>query len=472
MIKDIIILHSNDIHADFISDKKEIKISQLSQYIREERSMNNNVLYCISGDILCGSLMDKQYKGLSTIEIINTIKPDILSIGNHDLDYGLGQALLLEKCAKFPIICANLYLSLNKKRVFESHKIIKIDGIKILFIGVITSEAANSTNIEYGGTKIVKITDEVDEIEKICNYYKFEDIDFTVILSHVGFEKDKQIANNLNKECGVDLIIGGHTHTNMDRPVEVNGIPIIQLAGGADSVGKLKIKVDEVNNNISSYEWELVNITKNKENSVTKEIVAKFQKTIKHENRLITVLNKEYLISGRDKENKFAMLLCDSLKFKYNLDIMMLALGSVRSKRIGPKITHNDIVSAFPFDDKLLAVYVTFDELEEIFKNIMRNQTKKGHYEFYEISEGIKIEYHKRTDYIKILLNNKTVLQNGIIKLGIQEYHLINSMDCFGFDLSKSRQEELSLNCLKAVELSLSEYGNNTLLEDRIKVFD
>ena len=61
-----------------------------------------------------GSIIDSEYQGLSTIEIMNMLSPDIVTIGNHETDYGIGQLLFLEKCAKFPIVNANLHIRTNK----------------------------------------------------------------------------------------------------------------------------------------------------------------------------------------------------------------------------------------------------------------------------------------------------------------------------------------------------------------------
>ena len=59
-------------------------------------------------------------------------------IGNHEIDYGIAHLLFLEKCAKFQIINANLHITTNNAGLFKSHHIIEIDGMKILFIGIIT----------------------------------------------------------------------------------------------------------------------------------------------------------------------------------------------------------------------------------------------------------------------------------------------------------------------------------------------
>ena len=93
------------------------------------------MIYAIAGDMFQGSLIDSEFKGVSTIEIMNLLAPDVVTIGNHEVDYGLAHLLFLEKCANFPIINANLYMKHNGRRLFRSHRILEIDGMKVLFIG-------------------------------------------------------------------------------------------------------------------------------------------------------------------------------------------------------------------------------------------------------------------------------------------------------------------------------------------------
>ena len=119
------ILHSNDMHGDFLAEiqGKEGKLigglALLSGYINKVREEEENVLYVISGDMVRGSLIDSEYKGISTIEIMNYLAPDVVTLGNHEFDYGLPHLLFLEKMANFPIVNANLYITKYNKRLMR-----------------------------------------------------------------------------------------------------------------------------------------------------------------------------------------------------------------------------------------------------------------------------------------------------------------------------------------------------------------
>ena len=95
---------------------------------------------------------------------------------------------------------------------------------------------------------------------RITNAYKNDDIDLTIVLTHIGFESDMELARMLDPEWGVDMIIGGHSHTILEQPAEENGILIAQAGVGTDQIGRFDIVVDDDTNSIVEYTWQLVPI--------------------------------------------------------------------------------------------------------------------------------------------------------------------------------------------------------------------
>ncbi|MBQ3090357.1 MAG: bifunctional metallophosphatase/5'-nucleotidase, partial [Oscillospiraceae bacterium] len=200
--KKLTILHSNDLHGDFMAREVEQDlvggVSMLSGYVQKVRQEEQNVIYAISGDMFRGSVIDSEYKGISTIEIMNLLSPDVVTLGNHEVDYGIAHLLFIEKCAQFPIINANMYLTTNQVRLFRSHIILNVDGMKILFIGILTQDVLSATRQDTLIGSIVDVREAAQEVGKICNAYQTEDIDFTVLLTHIGFEADKELASILD----------------------------------------------------------------------------------------------------------------------------------------------------------------------------------------------------------------------------------------------------------------------------------
>jgi len=265
-IKKFTILHSNDMHGDFLAEIKEGKkeliggLSLLSGYINKIRKEEENVLYVIAGDMLQGSLIDSEWKGLSTIEIMNWLAPDVVTLGNHEIDYGLPHLLFLEKIANFPIVNANLYIRKNNKRLMLPYLIIKKAGFDIMFTGIITEKIMDAIKTDKLIGSFVNLSEASAEVGKICNAYKNDDIDLTILLTHIGYESDIKLAGMLKPEWGVDMIIGGHSHTILDKPTKVNNILISQAGVGSDQIGRFDITVDDNSNSIIDYKWQLIPI--------------------------------------------------------------------------------------------------------------------------------------------------------------------------------------------------------------------
>ena len=197
-LKKLTILHSNDMHGDFLAEQIDERlvggVSLLSGYVNKVRREEKNVIYAVAGDMFRGSVIDSEYKGTSTIGIMNLVGPDVATIGNHEIDYGLAHLLFLEKCADFPIINANLHIKSNGRRMFRPFWIAHIDNMKILFIGITTEEVLAATKTDELIGSFVDIGEAAREVGNICNAYNAIDIDFTVLLTHIGFEEDKKLA--------------------------------------------------------------------------------------------------------------------------------------------------------------------------------------------------------------------------------------------------------------------------------------
>ena len=155
--KKFTILHSNDMHGDFLAEVKGAEgrliggLSLLSCYINQVRKDELNVLYLIAGDMVQGSMIDSEYKGVSTMEIMNYLAPDVATLGNHELDYGLAHLLFLEKMATFPIVNANLYIRQQHKRLMKPYHVITMDGFDIMFIGIVTESVLNHRLVHFAG---------------------------------------------------------------------------------------------------------------------------------------------------------------------------------------------------------------------------------------------------------------------------------------------------------------------------------
>ena len=431
-MKKLTVLHSNDLHGDFLAEEIDSGlvggVSMLSGYISKVRNEEQNVIYAIAGDMLRGSLIDSEFKGISTVEIMNLLTPDVVTVGNHEIDYGLTHLLFLEKCADFPIINSNMYVMLNGARLFRPHIILEIDGLKIMFIGAITKETLSRTRAEELIGTMIDIRGAADEIRKVIDAYKTPDIDMTVLLTHIGIEEDRKLAAELGPDCDIDIIIGGHSHTYLEEPCVVEGIPIVQAAVGTDQIGRFDILFDERNKRIDSYTWKLIPVTADNcpRDTALEEVIEKYKKVT--DSKYLSVLTrfaKGYTHTRRGMETELGDLIADSIKAQLGGDIVMIASGTIRSESLGPIVTLQDFLEAFPYHDLMIGFSLTGMQIRKVMKFLMREESfdEDAHVEWFQFSDGFFCEYDRGNGGIlRLTLDGKDIQDEEVYSIAIQSY--------------------------------------------------
>ena len=471
--KKLVLLHSNDMHGDFFAEDVNNDlvggVSMLSGYISKVKQEEKNVLYCVAGDMFRGSVIDSEYQGVSTIEIMNMLAPDVVTIGNHEVDYGLSHLLFIEKCAKFPIINSNLYVKINESRLFKPYHIIEIDGMKILFIGILTEDIIAKTKTEGIIGTLVDVNDAVAEVGRICNAFNGIDIDFTVLLTHIGFNRDIELAQKLDPAWGVDVIIGGHSHTFIDKPEKVNDILIVQAGTGTDQIGRFDIIVDTDTNSVASYEWKAIPINASTcpRDEKLEELVGqlKSQVDVKY-GKVLRRLNLALTHESRYKQTTLGSFISDIFKDALKVDINFTASGSIRTSKVGPIITLNDMMENYPYHDAVYEIEVTGKQLRDMFKHIYRDEVwGDNDCEFYQISHGVETRYNRSQKVLKSLkFNGKEVEDYEHFTLGIRTYDYNNFKRHFGIDISEVNV--IRMLCTETTDLLYEYLGSDNKLPE------
>lgn len=431
------LLHSNDMHGDFLAEVIEGGgkliggLGLLSGYISKVREEEKHVIYAIAGDMIQGSLIDSEYKGASTVELMNLLSPDVVTLGNHELDYGLPHLLFLEKVANFPIVNANLYIKKYGKRLMTPYIIMNVGGFNIMFIGIITEKSMDSIALDQLIGTFVSIEDAADEVGKIVNAYKNHDIDLTVLLTHIGFESDLELAELLDPQWGVDLIIGGHTHTILDQPARVNDILVVQAGEGTDQIGRFDIVVDEKTNSIIDWKWELVPI--NNKTAKVDEALEEFLNGYKTKvdekyNQIITRFAVKLTHPEREQETTLGNMVADALESSIETDVILIGSGSIRSKELGPVVTLGNLKACFPYDDSLTEFIIHGNQLTKIFSHILRKENRNGEGEFFQVNDKVEAIYSdSKEKLVSLKVNNVLVEEDKHYTIILQGYHIANA---------------------------------------------
>ena len=251
----ITILHTNDVHSrldPFPPGSGRFEglggVTRRASLINEIRQTNKNVLLLDAGDILQGTPYFNLYKGEVDFKVMDELKYDAATIGNHDFDAGIDKLAKNTRRAKFDFVNANYDFSNTPMNGLVKNYIIKeIDGLRIGIFGIGIELKDLVPSEWYGETRYMDPIERADATA--AHLRKAESCDFVICLSHLGYSyqttkiSDVVLAQSTDN---IDLIIGGHTHTFLDIPDvrrNISGRPVIisQVGWAGIKLGRLDL---------------------------------------------------------------------------------------------------------------------------------------------------------------------------------------------------------------------------------------
>jgi 5'-nucleotidase len=284
------VLHTNDVHGridEFDSGGNSCDESEQAEgacfggvarrqtMINQVKAEAPNVVLLDAGDQFQGTLFYTQYKGGEAQEMMNALGYNAMAVGNHEFDDGPGTLGSFIRGANFPVISANIDASAEPELVglILPYTVLEVNGEKVGVIGFTTEE----TGILSSPGPNVKFNNIEESIQAAVDELTAQGVNKIIGLSHAGIGRDREIAA---KVTGLDMIVGGHTHTylsNTDEaaegpyPVVVDnpeGTPVLIVtdATQAKSLGRLDVIFD-ADGMVSSYEGNPILL----DNSVAKD---------------------------------------------------------------------------------------------------------------------------------------------------------------------------------------------------------
>ena len=252
----ITILHTNDVHSHIEAfgpnegrNANKGGVARRASLVETLRNENPNTLLLDAGDIFQGTPYFNFYGGELEFKLMSMLKYDVATIGNHDFDNGINGLYAQLPHAKFDFISANYDFT---NTVMDTHvkpyKTFVKDGIKIGVFGLgielqgLVNKAAYKETVYLDPIEIAQDMSRILKTEEAC--------DLIICLSHLGYEYKKAPSKISDIKLAkatqdIDLIVGGHTHTFLDKPtVETNAVGKSVLVNQVGCYGLYLGKID------------------------------------------------------------------------------------------------------------------------------------------------------------------------------------------------------------------------------------
>lgn len=391
------ILHINDLHGHLlpyvdknVSETKQLGgVARMAKMIDDERSKNpNGSLLLAAGDMFQGTPISNVFRGESVITVMNHLKFDAMSIGNHEFDWGLSTLERLAGAASFPFLAANIQDEQGRGLpLVKPYVILTRENLKIAVIGVTTPDTAYITKPDHVSELIFRRPSTV--LPQLIEAVKAGGAHLIVLLSHLGLDADRETAESIS---GIDVIVGGHSHTALGNPLRVKETIIVQAGAYGAYLGVLQLKIDPSTHKIVDFtaENELKTVLTDPGDPVDGQVAAivqGFDDKIRSEFARVVGEAAVDLIRSRNSESNVGDLICDALREASGADIALQNGGGIRTDIPKGKITMEQVYTLLPFDNVLVVMDLKGSQIRRILE-----QNANSEHAILQVS-GMNVQY-------------------------------------------------------------------------------
>jgi 2',3'-cyclic-nucleotide 2'-phosphodiesterase (5'-nucleotidase family) len=471
--KTITILHTNDMHASFIPHeafwvKENPKplvggLNELSFAVDSLRRIKSATLLLDAGDVMTGNPITEYVyggaEGGALFEMMNRIGYELWTPGNHDFDISSANLRKLTNVATFPTVSANILDTLNRFPVNnKEYVVIEKNGLKIGIIGIMSDDFYNLVN--QNSSAGIKILPSIETLKRLAALLRPQ-TDLLIALTHQGVDEDSILAMNVQ---GLDIIVGGHSHTRLKHPKKVNGVLIVQTGSNCENLGVLDLKVE--NHHVISYDGSLVQLWYNAARPKTglSAFIDSVKMVIDQDySKVIATLKTDW--NRGHGESGIGNFIADAQREAAGADIGFMNSSGIRKDLSAGPVTKRDVFEILPFRNILVKFELTGMQIRSIVEFSLREHTGIQ-------TSGIQCDWKKKADggidFETFLVNGKPLDEHKIYIGAASDYMMGEVKKYFGIETLKLTY--LNQTVFAAVEKKIRETKEiSSAVEYRIK---
>ncbi|MBP2652896.1 MAG: 5-nucleotidase [Firmicutes bacterium] len=391
------IITVNDFHGALEENGKNPGAGKLVAFLAEAKAKNpEGTLLMSAGDMFEGTPDSNLLYGKTVVDIMNYAKFDVMTLGNHEFDWGV--KVLKERIAqsKFPYVCANVIDRKTGKLVdfVKPYTIVERKGVRIAVIGIATPETAYKTNPKM--VSCYSFEDPVKVVNALVPKLKQRGVDVIVVLSHLGswMEGSNKVSGNAAELAaqanGIDGIVSGHSHMAVSG--KVKNVPVVQANYNGRAVGKIEFLFNKRSRQVVASDVSVTSLP-------FKGLVAdtKVQAILRQAQMEIApvknvVLGQMLHELGHDRNELAETLLgqwvTDTMRQAVGADIAFQNSGGLRTGISKGAVTMGNLYEVIPFDNTLFTMVLTGKQIMGVLEYGIMND-KIGMVQY----SGMKVAY-------------------------------------------------------------------------------
>lgn len=352
-VRTITLVHTNDLHAHSET------FAAVAHVVRTERKRNPATLVLDAGDCITGTPLSTVFQGTPVFELMNAIGYDAGAIGNHEFDHGWKRVHTFRDVAEHPLLCANATDPDGKAFGDAPSKVFDVGGVRVAVLGLVTSDVPELTTAAASAgcrfeSPIAAAKRHVPELRKQA--------DVVVALTHVGVEGDAAVAGAVP---GIDVVVGGHSHTKLEKALDVGGARVVQAWCYGRAVGVVDLDWDPAARKVVRFAYRLVVLdpeTAVKDPQVQALVASWDAKTDAADPGAAEVVGRtERPLSKRDLRPLLEHIYREAL----GTDLGFQNEGGIRATIEAGDIRARDIGTVLPFDNTLVTLRLPGAQLPE-----------------------------------------------------------------------------------------------------------
>ncbi|MGM9991971.1 MAG: bifunctional metallophosphatase/5'-nucleotidase [Candidatus Bruticola sp.] len=364
-IRRLRILHLNDLHGAALPEDGRGGLAQVAAVVKHEKAERpESSLVLNAGDIAEGTMISYLSEGSVVSESLAQMGCDAIEPGNHDFAWGQATMRSMLMQTNAPVVCANL--EANEGHEFAQPYIIReINGVKVGILGLSTNVSNFTTDSKIEG---LHYKDPIETAKRYVPQMQQDGADLIVALSHLGIEQDRLLAANCPN---LDIIVGGHSHTELPEGEYVNDTLIVQSGYKGQFVGEIDLEFDMTTRRITAAEAELLSVDESVEpDPEVDKIVKKFTQLTNEAAQRPMGQAEERLTYSHSECAKLDQIHADSLRQAMGTEIGLVNGRNLRANIETGEVTYEDLFNALPHtEDNAILMQIPGSLLKEALEH-------------------------------------------------------------------------------------------------------